>query len=175
VVSFTPRSLYPHGKSRWYPLDRRLGGPQSRSGRGGEEKNSQPAPGLEPPIHPARSPTVYHCAIPASPRYETGILTTTHQRSMYNLKNAEVIYFIGALSSGLKRPGREGDHSPPLSSGVKNARSLSPLPPYIFMAWRLVKQWIRFNGKVKAVIKSLCLTKHHHIRTYVGSGGVVLI
>jgi hypothetical protein len=30
-----------------YPLDRRLGGPQSRSGRGGEEKNSQPPPGLE--------------------------------------------------------------------------------------------------------------------------------
>jgi hypothetical protein len=34
----------------WYPLDRRLGGPQSRSGRDGEEKNSQPLPGLEPPI-----------------------------------------------------------------------------------------------------------------------------
>jgi hypothetical protein len=33
-----------------YPLDRRLGGPQSRSGRSGEEKNSQPLPGLEPPI-----------------------------------------------------------------------------------------------------------------------------
>jgi hypothetical protein len=31
-------------------LDRRLGGPQSRYGRGGEEKNSQPLPGLEPPI-----------------------------------------------------------------------------------------------------------------------------
>jgi hypothetical protein len=27
-----------------------LRGPQSRSGRGGEEKNSQPLPGLEPPI-----------------------------------------------------------------------------------------------------------------------------
>jgi hypothetical protein len=26
-------------------LDRRLGGPQSRSGSGGEEKNSQPPPG----------------------------------------------------------------------------------------------------------------------------------
>jgi hypothetical protein len=38
----------PHGKSPWYPLDRRLGGPQSRSGRGGEEKNSQPLPGIEP-------------------------------------------------------------------------------------------------------------------------------
>jgi hypothetical protein len=31
-------------------LDRRLGGPQRRSGRGGEEKNSQPPPGIEPPI-----------------------------------------------------------------------------------------------------------------------------
>jgi hypothetical protein len=50
VVSFTPRPLYSHGKSPWYPLDRRLGGPQSRSGRGGEEKNSQPLPGLETPI-----------------------------------------------------------------------------------------------------------------------------
>jgi hypothetical protein len=28
------------GKEPLYPLDRRLGGPQSRSGRGGEEKNS---------------------------------------------------------------------------------------------------------------------------------------
>jgi hypothetical protein len=35
VVSFTPRPLYPQGRSPWYPLDRRLGGPQSRSGRGG--------------------------------------------------------------------------------------------------------------------------------------------
>jgi hypothetical protein len=31
-------------------LDRRLGGPQSRSRRSGEEKNSQPLPGLEPQI-----------------------------------------------------------------------------------------------------------------------------
>jgi hypothetical protein len=51
VVSFTPRLLYPQGKSPWQqPLDRRLGGPQSRSGRGGEEKNSQPLPGLKPLI-----------------------------------------------------------------------------------------------------------------------------
>jgi hypothetical protein len=50
VVSFTPRPLYPQGKSLWYPLNRSLGGPQSRSGRGGEEKNSQTLPGLEPPI-----------------------------------------------------------------------------------------------------------------------------
>jgi hypothetical protein len=47
VVSFTHRPLYPQGKSIWYPLGRRLGGSQSRSGRGGEEKNSQPPPGIE--------------------------------------------------------------------------------------------------------------------------------
>jgi hypothetical protein len=50
VVSFTPRPLYHQAKSPCYPLDRRLSGPQSRSGRGGEEKDSQPLPGLEPPI-----------------------------------------------------------------------------------------------------------------------------
>jgi hypothetical protein len=49
VISFTPLLLYPHGKSPWYPLVRRLGGPQNRRGRGGEE-NSQPLPGLEPPF-----------------------------------------------------------------------------------------------------------------------------
>jgi hypothetical protein len=46
VVSFTPPPLYPPGKSPWYELDRRLGGAQGHSGRGGEEKNSQP--GIEP-------------------------------------------------------------------------------------------------------------------------------
>jgi hypothetical protein len=48
VVSFTPRPLYPHGKSPWYPLDRRLGGAQNRSVRGGEERDSQPVQVLEP-------------------------------------------------------------------------------------------------------------------------------
>jgi hypothetical protein len=36
VVSFTPRPLHFEGKSHWYPLGRRLGGPQSLPGRGGE-------------------------------------------------------------------------------------------------------------------------------------------
>jgi hypothetical protein len=42
--------LHPQGKSHRYPLDRRLGGPQSRSGRGDDEKNTHPLPGLEPLI-----------------------------------------------------------------------------------------------------------------------------
>jgi hypothetical protein len=42
--------LYPQRKSPWYPFDRRLGGPQSRSGRCGEEKNFQTLSGFEHPI-----------------------------------------------------------------------------------------------------------------------------
>jgi hypothetical protein len=45
MVSFMPRPLYPQGKNL---LDRRLGGPQSRSERGSEKKNSQLQPGIEP-------------------------------------------------------------------------------------------------------------------------------
>jgi hypothetical protein len=37
-------------ESPWYPLDRRLGGPQSQSGCGGKEKNSLPLLGLKPLI-----------------------------------------------------------------------------------------------------------------------------
>jgi hypothetical protein len=47
MVSFTSRPLHPQGTNPQYLLDRRLGGPQSWSGRGGGEKNSQPLPGLE--------------------------------------------------------------------------------------------------------------------------------
>jgi hypothetical protein len=45
-----PRPIYSQGESPSYPLDRRLCGTQSLSGRGGEEKNSQPLLELEPPI-----------------------------------------------------------------------------------------------------------------------------
>jgi len=40
--------LYPQEKIPRCPLDRSLDGPQSRSGHGGEEKNSQPLPAIEP-------------------------------------------------------------------------------------------------------------------------------
>jgi hypothetical protein len=47
VVGFTLQPLYPQGKRLRYPLDRRLVGPQSCSGCGGEEKNSQLPLGTE--------------------------------------------------------------------------------------------------------------------------------
>jgi hypothetical protein len=42
----TPAAL-PPGKEGPYPLDRRLGGPQSRSGRSGEGDKYLPLPGIE--------------------------------------------------------------------------------------------------------------------------------
>jgi hypothetical protein len=60
VVSFMPQPLYPQGNSPWYPLDRRLGRPQSPSGHDDEEKNSQSLPGIKPqnPDCPAHSPVI---------------------------------------------------------------------------------------------------------------------
>jgi hypothetical protein len=43
-----PLAALPPGKEPWYTLDRSLGGTQSRSGRGSEEKNSQSPPEIEP-------------------------------------------------------------------------------------------------------------------------------
>jgi hypothetical protein len=49
VVGFTPRPLYPRGNIPWNPLVRRMDGPQSRSGRCGEnswsyrDSNSDPS------------------------------------------------------------------------------------------------------------------------------------
>jgi hypothetical protein len=58
MVSFRSRPLDRQGKSPWYPLNKELGGPQNRSGRGGEDKNSQSVLGLEPPNHPVRIPAL---------------------------------------------------------------------------------------------------------------------
>jgi hypothetical protein len=50
VVSYRPWSLYSQGKSPSYQFDRRLSGPQNRSGRGSGDKTFQSLSGLEPPI-----------------------------------------------------------------------------------------------------------------------------
>jgi hypothetical protein len=43
-----PLPLYPQGNSTQYSFDRKLGGPQSRSGCCAEEKNPFPLLGIEP-------------------------------------------------------------------------------------------------------------------------------
>jgi hypothetical protein len=51
----------------------------------------------------------------------------------------------GALSLGVKRPGREADHSSPSSAEIKNAWSYISTPQYVFMAWCLVKHRDNFT------------------------------
>jgi hypothetical protein len=51
-VSFTLLPLYSQGNSQQYPLDRRLDGPQSRSGHYGEDKNLVPARNRTPAVQP---------------------------------------------------------------------------------------------------------------------------
>jgi hypothetical protein len=51
----------------------------------------------------------------------------------------------GALFLEVKWPGRKADHSPPSSAEVKNARSYTSTPQYVFMAWCLVKQRDNFT------------------------------
>jgi hypothetical protein len=60
VVSFTPRPLYLQGRSPLYPSNRRLGGSQSQSQHGSEDRNSQPLPGLEPPLS---QPVAQRCMV----------------------------------------------------------------------------------------------------------------
>jgi hypothetical protein len=65
VVSFTPQSLYPRGKSPRYPLDRRLDGPQSQSERRGEGKILDPTgTRIRPLGRPAHSQSLYRLRYP---------------------------------------------------------------------------------------------------------------
>jgi hypothetical protein len=57
-VSFTRLPLYLLGNSPMYPLDKRLGGPQSRSGRSGKEKSLASCRESNPD-RPARRPSLY--------------------------------------------------------------------------------------------------------------------
>jgi hypothetical protein len=66
VVTFTPRPHFPRGKIPRYSLDRRLGGPQSRSGRCGGERNLALAGNRTPAVQPvARRCTDWAVPTPA--------------------------------------------------------------------------------------------------------------
>jgi len=70
-----PQLLYPGPQ---YPLDRKLGGPQSQSRGSGKEKNSQPLLGIESPNpnHPVPSQSLHQL------RQEAG-------RNVINLKKIQ--------------------------------------------------------------------------------------
>jgi hypothetical protein len=64
---------------------------------------------------------------------------TTLFRPALGTTQTSIQWVPGALSLGLKRPGRETDHSPPCSAEVKNAWRYTTTPQYAFMAWCSVK------------------------------------
>jgi hypothetical protein len=80
VVSFTHRTLYLQGKSSSYPLGRRLGGPQSHFGCGGEEKNSQPLPGLKLPIIQSVAQPYTDWAITAPAQFIDTLIISLHTK-----------------------------------------------------------------------------------------------
>jgi hypothetical protein len=65
-------------------------------------------------------------------------LFSTAFRQALGLAEPAIMWVPGALSFlGVKRPGRETDHSPPCSVDAKNAGAIPP-PPYVFMAQYLI-------------------------------------
>jgi hypothetical protein len=100
--------------------------PQSRSGRGSEQKNFLPPPRIEP-----RS----------SDRSAKNYLFTTASRPALGPPSL----LTGALPLGAKRPGREADHSSPSMPRLRISRAIPPLPQHAFMAWCSVKSKNRGN------------------------------
>jgi hypothetical protein len=94
-------------------LDRRLGGPQSRSGRLGKEKILDP----------------------------TG---TSYPKG------------IGGSFPGVKRPGREADHSPPASTEVKKMWIYTSTPPFAFMEGQL---YLELHKRMLFVMAQITLAR----------------
>jgi hypothetical protein len=103
VVSFTPRPLYPRGKSPPYPLESRLNGPQSRSRRHGEMKILDPT-GTRTPTPRVVQPVASHYT-------DCAILALIHQVvGSYNPRLQS--YRQGSLNSEYCQPLRPANSEP---------------------------------------------------------------
>jgi hypothetical protein len=128
MVSFTPRPPNTQGKSPRQPLDRRLGGPQSRSG------------------HTLTCQTAIHCfGLLIDLSIFLDFLFTAASRTALRPTQPPTEGVPGALSLWVKRPGREANHSPPSSAEVTNAWSYTSTPQYAFRLWCLVNHSDNFT------------------------------
>jgi len=72
------------------------------------------------------------------------LLFTTASRPILGPTYPSIQWITESLSLGVKRLGREADHSPSCPE-VKNAWTYTPTPPYVFIAWYFVKHRANFN------------------------------
>jgi hypothetical protein len=75
----------------------------------------------------------------------------------------------GALTPGVKRLEREGDHSPPSSAEIKNASIYSSIPQYVFTAWYLSKgkTFLHYMSKFSRLLPSTLQTPNEIKKTLV--------
>jgi hypothetical protein len=88
-------------------------------------------------------------------RWRPGMfLFTTVSRTALGPTQPPIQWVPGALSLGVKWPGREADLSTPSSPEVKECVELAipPLPQYAFVAWCLVKHRDNFTFYVRSAI-----------------------
>jgi hypothetical protein len=81
-------------------------------------------------------------------RFPAGAGNFSLRHRVQNVSGAHLApYPMGTRGSfpGVKRPGREADHSHPSSAEVKNAWSYTSIPQYVFMAWCSVKHSENFT------------------------------
>jgi hypothetical protein len=76
------------------------------------------------------------------------VLFATTCRLSLGTTQPSLQWIPGAISPGVKQPGREANNSPRSSVEIKNTLSYTSTSPYAFMAWYLIKQRIRLHGVV---------------------------
>jgi hypothetical protein len=69
-------------------------------------------------------------------------LFVTVSRPAVGPTQAPIKWVLGALSAGAKQLGHEADHSPIPSTKIKKMWKYKATPPYIIMAWCLIKHRI---------------------------------
>jgi hypothetical protein len=90
-------------------------------------------------------------------------LFTTVSRTALGPTQPPIQWVTGALSLGVKLPGREAAHSPPSSAEVKNAWSYTSTSQHVFMAWCLVKHRDNFTFFLPFLILSMLATYLAHL------------
>jgi hypothetical protein len=108
----TPRPLFTSGNTR-YPLYRRLGGLQGRSG---QVRKISPSTGIRSPDRPARSQSLYRLRYPAhniAPRSQKSVLLSSvlHVSEVTFVTNLSSTSVIGQAMKGVLSPLGQTGHS----------------------------------------------------------------